>query len=119
MESIATGMKTYSIEVPKAKILIVDDNLDVLRSMTAVLETLGEEILVASNANDALKHLLKAEPAVIVLDVMMPEVDGFQLAAMIRKRERFRHTPIIFLTGLGKEDRHMLKGYQAGAVDFL
>ena len=119
MESLATGMKASQIEVPRAKILLVDDNVDVLRSMTAVLETLGEEILTATNANEALRHLLKADPAAIVLDVMMPEVDGFQLAAMIRKRERFRHTPIIFLTGLGKEDRHMLHGYQSGAVDYL
>ena len=107
------------IEVPKASILVVDDNADVLSSMRAVLESLNEEILTASNANTALKHLLRIDPAVIVLDVMMPDMDGFQLAALIRKRERFRHTPIIFLTGLGKEDRHMLQGYQAGAVDYL
>jgi PAS domain S-box-containing protein len=111
--------KMHPVEVPKAKILLVDDNVDVLHSMSAVLEILGEEILTASNADGALRHMLKSQPAVIVLDVMMPEVDGFQLAAMIRKRERFRHTPIIFLTGLGKEDHHMLRGYQAGAVDYL
>ncbi len=119
MKSIATAIKAQGMEVPRAKVLVVDDNVDVLRSITAVLETLGEEILTACNADEALRHLLKAEPAVIVLDVMMPEVDGFQLAAMIRKRERFRNTPIIFLTGLGREDRHMLQGYQAGAVDYL
>src|SRR5262249_11130638 len=67
----------------------------------------------------ALKHLLKHDPAVIVLDVMMPEIDGFQLSALIRQRERFRHTPIIFLTGLGKEDSQMLQGYQSGAVDYM
>lgn len=109
----------FEMEVPKAKILVVDDNPDVVESMTAVLESLGEEILTATNANDALKHLLKCEPAVIVLDVMMPEVDGLQLASMIRNRERFRHTPIIFLTGLGQEDRQMLQAYQVGAVDYL
>ena len=113
------GMQKIEVEVPKARILLVDDNADVLRSMNAVLEILGEEVLTATNANQALKHLLKCEPAVIVLDVMMPEMDGFQLAAIIRQRERFKHTPIIFLTGLGKEDRHMLQGYQAGAVDYL
>jgi PAS domain S-box-containing protein len=112
-------MKSYSIEVPKATILIVDDNPDVLRSMAAVLEVLHEEVLTASNANQALKYLLKVDPAVIVLDVMMPEMDGFQLANLIRKRERLKHTPIIFLTGLGKEDSQMLRGYQAGAVDYL
>jgi PAS domain S-box-containing protein len=119
MESLAVGMQQIEVEVPKARILLVDDNVDVLRSMTAVLEALDEEILTASNANQALKHLLQCEPAVIVLDVMMPDTDGFQLAAIIRQREKFKHTPIIFLTGLGKEDRHMLQGYQAGAVDYL
>jgi PAS domain S-box-containing protein len=106
-------------ETPKAKILVVDDNRDVIQSIVAVLESLGEEILTATNANDALKHLLRCEPAVIVLDVMMPEVDGLQLASMIRQRERFRHTPIIFLTGLGQEDRQMLQAYQVGAADYL
>jgi PAS domain S-box-containing protein len=115
----AVGMQKIEVDVPKARILLVDDNADVLRSMNAVLEVLGEEVLTATNANQALKHLLKCEPAVIVLDVIMPEIDGFQLAAIIRQRGRFRHTPIIFLTGLGKEDRHMLQGYQAGAVDYL
>src|SRR4051812_32173661 len=119
MESLAVGMQQIEVEVPKARILLVDDNVDVLRSMTAVLEALDEEILTATNANQGLKHLLQCEPAVIVLDVMMPETDGFQLAAIIRQREKFKHTPIIFLTGLGKEDRHMLQGYQAGAVDYL
>lgn len=116
---MATAVKQYEVQVPKAKILLVDDNRDVLRSMTAVLEVLNEDILTASGANEALRHLLKHDPAVMVLDVMMPETDGFQLAAMIRQREKFRHTPILFLTGLGKEDRHMLQGYQAGAVDYL
>lgn len=119
MESLAVGMKQVEVEAPKARILLVDDNADVLRSMTAVLEALGEDILTATNANQALKHLLKVDPAVIVLDVMMPDTDGFQLASLIRQRDRFKHTPIIFLTGLGKEDRHMLQGYQAGAVDYL
>jgi PAS domain S-box-containing protein len=109
----------FEIEAPKAKILVVDDNADVVQSIVAVLESLGEEILTATNANDALKHLLKCEPAVMVLDVMMPEVDGLQLASMIRQRERFRHTPIIFLTGLGQEDRQMLQAYQVGAADYL
>jgi PAS domain S-box-containing protein len=119
MNSVAAGMKKVELEAPKAKILLVDDNADVLRSMTAVLEVLGEEILTATSANAALKHLLRCDPAVMVLDVMMPETDGFQLASVIRERERFRHTPIIFLTGLGQEDRHMLEGYKAGAVDYL
>lgn len=113
------GRKPTELEPPKATILLVDDNVDVLNSMAAALEVLHEEILTAPSANVALKHLLKVNPAVIVLDVMMPEMDGFELATTIRTRERFRHTPIIFLTGLGKEDSQMLKGYKAGAVDYL
>ncbi len=118
MESVSE-VKLFEVAVPKASVLVVDDNVDTLRSMAAILEVLDEEVLTASNANQALKYLLVKEPAVIVLDVMMPEMDGFQLASLIRKRERFKHTPIIFLTGLGKEDSQMLQGYQAGAVDYL
>ena len=115
----SAAIESRGLELPKATILVVDDNLDVLNSMAAVLEVLHEEVLTASNANDALKHLLRVDPAVIVLDVMMPELDGFQLATLIRQRDKFKHTPIIFLTGLGKEDSNMLQGYQAGAVDYL
>ncbi|HEU5400807.1 MAG TPA: response regulator [Terriglobales bacterium] len=114
-----TRRKPKELETPKVTILLVDDNVDVLNSMAAALEVLDEEILTAVNANVALKHLLKVDPAVIVLDVMMPDMDGFELAATIRTRERFRHTPIIFLTGLGTENSQMLQGYKAGAVDYL
>ena len=114
-----TSHKPKELETPKVTILLVDDNADVLNSMAAALEVLDEEILKATNANLALKHLLKVEPAVIVLDVMMPDMDGFELAATIRTRDRFKHTPIIFLTGLGTENSQMLQGYKAGAVDYL
>jgi PAS domain S-box-containing protein len=115
----SAAIKSKGIESPQQTILVVDDNPDVLRSMAAVLEALHENVLTASNANQALKYLLKIDPAVIVLDVMMPEMDGFQLADLIRRRERLKHTPIIFLTGLGKEDSQMLQGYKSGAVDYL
>lgn len=117
--SLAKSVKGLEIEVPRAKILLVDDNVDGLQSMAAVLESLNEEVLTASSANEALRHLLKHDPAVMLLDVMMPVMDGFQLAELIRQRERFRSTPIIFLTGLGKEDRQMLQGYRVGAVDYI
>jgi PAS domain S-box-containing protein len=117
--SVAKDFRPGEIQLPKAKILLVDDNVDALHSMSGVLESLNEEVLTAASANDALKHLLRCDPAVILLDVMMPGMDGFQLAELIRQRERFRYTPIIFLTGLGTEDRQMLQGYQAGAVDYI
>jgi PAS domain S-box-containing protein len=117
--SAAAARKPEGIESPKQTILLVDDSDAVLLSLTSVLESLDEEILTANSAEGALKLLLKYEPAVIVLDVMMPEIDGFELASIIRQRNRFRHTPIIFLTGLTMEDRSAIQGYQAGAVDFL
>jgi signal transduction histidine kinase/DNA-binding response OmpR family regulator len=105
---------------PAARILVVDDQPDALEAMQAMLSSLGEEVLTASSAKEALKCLLKhSDVAVIVLDVVMPETDGFQLASIIRKWERFRHTPIIFLSGLYKEDNHMLRGYRAGAADYM
>ncbi len=104
----------------KTKILIVDDQPEAVQSMAAMLEVLGEEVLMATSADEALKHLLKQNDiAVIVLDVVMPSVDGFQLAALIRQRERYHHTPIIFLSGMYREEAQMLRGYEAGAVDYL
>jgi signal transduction histidine kinase len=103
----------------RARILVVDDQPDNLLSVEAVLEQLGEEIVTAQSGREALRHLLDGDFAVIVLDVMMPEMDGFETAGLIRSRERSRYTPIIFLTALGKSEAHMFRGYEAGAVDFL
>ena len=101
------------------KILLVDDQPENLLSAEAVLESLGQEIVKAESGRDALLRLLDEDFAVIVLDVMMPEMDGFETAALIRQRERSRHTPIIFLTALGRSEEHMLKGYDLGAVDYM
>ncbi|HEX3875568.1 MAG TPA: response regulator [Bryobacteraceae bacterium] len=103
----------------EVKILLVDDQPDNLLSAGAVLETLGEEIVMAQSGREALRHLLEHDFAVIVLDVMMPGMDGFETAALIRERERSRHTPIIFLTALGGSDDHIRRGYDLGAVDYL
>src|SRR5436309_5711829 len=86
----------------KVKILLVDDQPDNLLSAEAVLESLGEEIVKARSGREALRHLLDHDFAVILLDVMMPGMDGFETATLIRARDRSRHTPIIFLTALGK-----------------
>ncbi len=116
----ATTLKPSEIVEPRAKILLVDDQQDALTAMAAMLEVLGEDVLTATSADQTLKHLLKNENiAVIVLDVVMPGVDGFQLASLIRQRERHRHTPIIFLSGLYKQEAQMLRGYRSGAVDYL
>lgn len=103
----------------KVRVLVVDDQPDNLLSVEAVLERLGEEIVTASSGREALRYLLDDDFAVIVLDVMMPDMDGFETATLIRSRERSRLTPIIFLTALGKSEEHMFHGYSAGAVDFM
>ncbi len=103
----------------KVKILLVDDQPDNLLSAEAVLESLGEEIVKAHSGKEALRQLLDHDFAVILLDVMMPGMDGFETATMIRQRERSRLTPIIFLTALGKSEEHLFRGYGVGAVDYL
>jgi two-component system sensor histidine kinase/response regulator len=101
------------------KILLVDDQADNLLSAGAVLECLGQEVVKAESGREALRHLLNQDFAVIVLDVMMPHMDGFETAALIRERERSRHTPIIFLTALDHSEDHIRHGYTLGAVDYL
>jgi light-regulated signal transduction histidine kinase (bacteriophytochrome) len=82
------------------------------------LEVLGEELVSARSGTEALRHLLEHDFAVILLDVKMPEMDGFQTAELIRSRKRSRNTPILFITGY-KSDEHLFRGYDLGAVDFL
>jgi len=101
------------------KILIVDDQSENLLSAEAVLESLGQEIVRAQSGREALRHLLTEDFAVILLDVMMPDMDGFETAELIRERERSRTTPIIFVTALGKSEEHIFRGYDVGAVDYL
>jgi two-component system sensor histidine kinase/response regulator len=101
------------------KILLVDDQPENLFAASAVLESLGEEVVKAQSGREALLHLLDNEFAVVLLDIMMPVMDGFETAVLIRQRQRSRHTPIIFLTALGQSDEHMLRGYDLGAVDYI
>jgi PAS domain S-box-containing protein len=100
------------------KILLVDDTPENLVSLTAALEVLGEELVIANSGKEALRHLLNDDFAAILLDVRMPEMDGFEAAELIRSRPRSRQTPIIFLTGY-KNEEHLFRGYDLGAVDFL
>jgi signal transduction histidine kinase len=101
------------------KILLVDDQPENLLSAGAVLESLGQEVVLAESGREALRHLLDHDFAVILLDVMMPEMDGFETAELVRQRERSRLTPIIFLTALGRSEEHMRRGYDLGAVDYM
>jgi PAS domain S-box-containing protein len=103
----------------RAKILLVDDRRENLLALEAILEPLGQELVRAESGEEALRHLLQAEFALILLDVQMPGLDGFQTARLIKDRERTRHVPIIFLTAISKDAEHVFRGYGAGAVDYL
>ena len=100
-------------------ILLVDDQPGKLLAHEAILSELGQRIIKARNGVEALGQLLKHDFAVILLDVNMPNMDGFETAAMIRQRPRFEKTPIIFITGYNTTDLDRLKGYELGAVDYL
>src|SRR5258705_1383727 len=102
----------------KVKILLVDDNPDNLVSLEAALETLNEDLVSARSGTEALRFLLENDFAAILLDVKMPEMDGFEAAELIRSRKRSQHTPILFLTAYRNEE-HLFRGYDLGAVDFL
>lgn len=103
----------------KADILLVDDNAANLLALSAVLEPLGQNLICAHSGEEALRLVLKNNPALILLDVRMPGMGGFEVARLVRSRERSRHTPIIFLTGVAGEMESALRGYEVGAVDYL
>lgn len=103
----------------KVNILLVDDRPENLLALEAILSDLGQNLVKAHSGEEALKCLLKEDFALILLDVQMPGMDGFETAALIRERERSQHIPIIFLTAIGKSDLHVLRGYSVGAVDYL
>lgn len=103
----------------KVNILLVDDHPSKLLAHETILAQLGENIVKATSGREALEQLLKLEFAVILLDVKMPEMDGFETAEMIRQRPSLEKTPIIFLTSYSTSDLERLKGYHLGAVDYL
>jgi signal transduction histidine kinase/DNA-binding response OmpR family regulator len=100
-------------------ILLVDDHAENLLALEAILEPLGQNLVKALSGEEALKCLLRQDFAVILLDVQMPGMDGFETAELIRGRERSMHTPIIFLTAINTSENHVSRGYQVGAVDYL
>lgn len=100
-------------------VLLVDDRPENLVALEATLATLDCELVTASSGAEALRHLMREDFAVIVLDVQMPDLDGFETAEYIKRRERTRTIPIIFVTAISKEDEHVFRGYEAGAVDYL
>ena len=103
----------------KVNILMVDDQPSKLLSYEVMLEELGERLIKASSAREALERLLKEDCAVVLMDVSMPELDGFELASMIRQHPRFQKTAIIFISAVHLTDLDQLKGYEHGAVDYI
>jgi PAS domain S-box-containing protein len=103
----------------KVSILLIDDHAENLVALEALLTDLGQNLVRAESGFDALRLLLHQEFALIILDVDMPIMNGFETAALIRERDKSRHTPIIFLTAINKTEQHVFKGYSLGAVDYL
>ena len=100
-------------------ILMVDDQPAKLLSYEAILDELGENLISASSGREALEQLLKNDIAIVLMDVNMPEIDGFELAAMIRQHPRYQKTAIIFVSAVRQTDLDRLKAYEVGAVDFI
>jgi diguanylate cyclase (GGDEF)-like protein len=102
-----------------ANILLVDDRPENLVVLEEILRPMGHMLIKARSGDEALRHLLHEDFAVILLDVQMPGLDGFETATHIKQREKSRHIPIIFLTAINREPDHAMRGYSAGAVDYL
>jgi signal transduction histidine kinase/ActR/RegA family two-component response regulator len=103
----------------RVNILLVDDQLAKLLSYEVILSELGENLIRASSAGEAFEQLLRKEIAVILIDVCMPELDGFELATMIRNHPRFESTAMIFVSAIALTDLDRLRGYECGAVDYV
>jgi len=123
LEAFPTTSVAAATDVPenlgeRARVLVVDDDERNLLALKTVLEDVAD-VVTASSGEEALRHLLKGEFAVILLDVFMPGIDGYETAQFVRKREQSRHIPIIFVSAVNKEDDHLLRGYAMGAVDYV
>src|SRR5688572_7153966 len=102
----------------RARVLLVDDDERNLLALREVLDDLAE-VVTATSGEEALRHLLKGEFAVILLDVYMPVMDGYETASIIRSRDQSKRIPIIFLSAVNKETEHLIRGYSMGAVDYV
>ena len=106
-------------DAPPARILMVDDHAPNLMALAAILDPLGQDLVLANSGEEALRHLLESDFALILMDVQMPGIDGIQTAKLIKERPRNRHIPIIFLTAIQKDPSYIFRGYKEGAVDYL
>jgi CheY-like chemotaxis protein len=105
--------------VTVARVLLVDDRKDNLLALEAIMQGLPVQTVAAHSGEEALKHLLVEDFALILLDAQMPDMDGFETARHIKRRERTRHVPIIFLTAADRDSHLAMRGYAVGAVDYL
>ena len=105
--------------IDRVNILLVDDQPPKLLTYETILDQLGENLIKASSANEALQCLLKNDIAVVLVDVCMPDLDGYELAAMIRQHPRYQKTSIIFVSAIMLTDLDRLRGYECGAVDYV
>jgi signal transduction histidine kinase/DNA-binding response OmpR family regulator len=103
----------------KANVLLVDDRPENLLAMETILAGLGQNLICAASAHEALRFMLLEDVALILLDVQMPGLNGFELAELIRERERTQHTPIIFISATSRDEQYVFKGYSLGAVDYM
>jgi len=115
----AESVTTMTTVPSRASILVVDDHPSNLVAIEAVLDPLGHELVKCSSGEEALRHLLTRDFALILLDVQMPGLDGFKTAQLIKERHRSREIPIIFITALSRDASHVFRGYSHGAVDYL
>jgi PAS domain S-box-containing protein len=107
------------VDAPPARILMVDDHAPNLLALAAILDPLGQDLVQATSGEEALRHLLESDFALILMDVQMPGLDGIQTVKLIKERPRNRHIPIIFLTAIHKDPAYIFRGYKEGAVDYL
>jgi PleD family two-component response regulator len=107
------------VSEPKANILLVNDRPEQLMALEAVLATLEQKIISVRSGSAALDYLAKEEFAVILLDVRVPDLDGFETATLIRRRKESQHTSIIFVTAYGQNDANVARSYSLGGVDYV
>ena len=103
----------------KQKILLVDDHRENLIALESILEAPGRQLVMATSGNEALQLALKHDFSLVLLDVQMPEMDGFEVAQLLRQGKKTRNTPIVFVTAISKEHKYVFQGYECGAVDYL
>ncbi len=112
-------MSNNLLDSEKLSVLVVDDRKENLLAMECVLKTMGVNVILANSGNECLSKLLRYDVSIILLDVQMPEMDGYETAGLIRQHDKTKAIPIIFITAGDKEHANIEKGYESGAVDFL